>query len=965
MPLDAALKTAPRTTFSDMSSAPTRGDAVAKILSGETSLAVHDHGVNPMIYRAAQELISLDDTGKKTDIEGVGYPYDVLESISRQLHDIGASNFVSQQILGALEEYAINLGADFAREAKAKPLYARVMVTDKKPDDLAEGELVQFTFLTAKRRLGSGASQRIMQSTIYGTKTSMSQEVDIKAVFEMGKEKGVMIYFASPSVEALKGFSHADMAMLNLMQGMGGSMDAGSMKQIRDMILNGELKPEALALIASVAELARLKEAMLTPGAVDKPDAAIKMLMDTIVEQVKAGIESGALPPALVKSTLAVMIETAQSIPSNNFAELIQNLSAGNDNVTLAADVTAVIEQLEILKATEGLDAATRADIEKMIAEVKAGMADTAANPAQVLSALTAQLSELSAREGMPAAAVEQLSAILPQAQSLQATAQAMAVETALPAAEKMADMLNQIVTQIESGEVDINNLPPEMQNLIDKLGGIEGIKDAMAQETSRAALTAQIADAIKGQGEPALAAAVQATIVSLSSPDVQSALPPAMQAAAAQVMTELSKPETTPGLPPVIQVAAAAFTQDAPTQNMVADIRAAIETLPPSDPRVTELTALLTKVQETGAAGLPRADADRLTNLVGGVPPVGPSTPPGPRVADNVLTAPDRAAPDKNNPSPLTVVVGAGTAPTSNAPPTAPPSPSPSGATPVTNPENKAGPSPAPTQGPPITPSPTPAPPPKPAETPQKQPVENKGPDSKKPAPVKPPSKHGPDCPECREAFAKTAGNEGQKPKVNPLVQIKPDGTIGVKTYPAGPEKQFTPEQIAGLKAEGLKGTKTIEADLKSSPTAADIDKFKKALADAKEHICLPGCGHDKGALDNGHKHEAQAPKAIPSSAPAATTFDGGVKAVLVLPGAGTPPIGLKELSTSVDNSKIIGLDDLGDPCIICDGTKDCCKIDFDKAIKAGEKRASELDNSVTSSSYSKKRPPEGPKAN
>jgi hypothetical protein len=257
--------------------ARSRDAAILAVLENQEQAALHEQVLDPMVYRAASELIRLDDEGQKTDIEAQGPVYDVLQTIEKEMLEIGASHLVASKILDTLKSYVSGLGADFARQAKAKPLYARIMVTDKEPTDIPDCKLSSVTCIDGSRVQGDDAGRMSMTLTLYGTSNAMSQGMSMDRIFESGKKKWLMVYYGTIESTDLNKFDTVDADLVSLIQAVGAG-GAGSVEDIRKGIEQGTLSPQVMQLINAVAELNRAIEAAKTPGALEKPEQKIAEL---------------------------------------------------------------------------------------------------------------------------------------------------------------------------------------------------------------------------------------------------------------------------------------------------------------------------------------------------------------------------------------------------------------------------------------------------------------------------------------------------------------------------------------------------------------------------------------------------------------------------------------------------------------------------------------------------------------
>lgn len=374
-----------------------RDEALASAVEKPEQLTIHEQAVDPMVYRAASELIRLDDDGRKTDIEAQGKVYDVLQSVEDGLKEVGVSHLITAQILDTLAHYVSGLGADFARQAKAKPLYARIMVTDREPEDIPDCKLQSVTCIDGHRVQGDDAGKMSMTLTLYGTSNAMSQGMSMDRIFESGKKKWLLIYYGTVEGSDLNRFDTVDADLATLVQAVGAG-GAAAMEEIRQAIEQGTLPSEIMNLIAAVADLNRALEAAKTPGALENPERTIADLKALVAEMTQAVPDMHALPPELVRAA-AQSIENADSAFLN--PDVLQPPSNDNDTaMQIMADLNRVAgEKIEILLRDEN----TAPEIKERLREIAQTM--EAARESKDFSKLALAVTEIyqAAGESAPA----------------------------------------------------------------------------------------------------------------------------------------------------------------------------------------------------------------------------------------------------------------------------------------------------------------------------------------------------------------------------------------------------------------------------------------------------------------------------------------------------------------------------------------------------------------------------------
>jgi hypothetical protein len=352
-----------------------RHEAIDALSHGATG-AYHHHATSPLIYYAASELISRDDKGSKTDIKAMGLPHQVLTQVSDELHSLGTSSFSSTQILEALEKYVIGLGSDFAREARAKPLYARIVVTDQKPNDLPDCDLVQVTVIDGQRRVGDGVSQRVMQSTIYGTRTSMTREMNLDEMFSSSRKKWLLIYYGSPSTDSYKEFDGIDFSLINAVQGLREFASREDIETIQDALLLSQGKSSLPDVIEDFSEIQKLTE--LYSGEKEIPKD-VRLSLTKIISHMGHLLDKVSEFPLLPPQTLEVLREAVTKIAQSYHVPIIQSIahiftnSAANDDA-YAKQSVGVSAEVTSIRNPEFLDSLVTKNLTQQIESQLAGI---------------------------------------------------------------------------------------------------------------------------------------------------------------------------------------------------------------------------------------------------------------------------------------------------------------------------------------------------------------------------------------------------------------------------------------------------------------------------------------------------------------------------------------------------------------------------------------------------------------
>lgn len=502
--------------------AATRQEAVQAMLHGEN--ARHDHDVNPLVYLAARELITRDDHGQATDIKAFGLPADVLEQVTQQLRRLGVSAFTTGQIQDALENYAIGLGADFAREAQAKPLYARIAVTNRKLNDLPDYALTQMTLIDGTRRVDEGISQRVMQATIYGTRTSQTREMSLDTMLASSQKKWLLIYYGSPGASTESGMMEHEATLIDFAQGLGRQIPETVAAAIQHQIKFGAAIPPAMAeLVKSHAHIAQILEPVERPADLRPAERTELVRQVAGVQEALTALQTVGRPediynlPEFISAveTSIKNIAADYRIPILSEASIPEPISttpriAANDESFHAVDTVApAIAQMEIMLQQPNLPSNAVEVLTASVILMKAAPASPEAI-ATVREAVTPALMELAIQPTTSPALYQVIADTLPPVARMEPI-------TALP----VPDTLAQIKTVVEKAQAAGQPISPAVEKLMAQIesarpvAGNAPIPQAnavvtLARPDVRAELVAVIQQSPQNVSLPSLLQAVQ-----------------------------------------------------------------------------------------------------------------------------------------------------------------------------------------------------------------------------------------------------------------------------------------------------------------------------------------------------------------------------------------------------------------------------------------------------------------------
>lgn len=439
-------------------------------------------------------------------IDVSGLPHEALVSFAEELEKLGISYDLSTDLVNAVKEYWIRRGASFTRAVKAKPIWIVLDVTDRKPEKTFRNGLADVVALTGAARVGEFATT-VTRTLAYGGGGTTSNAGADRVFDAVWGKMSVWLMTESPSRQDLDGLDALGAALTGIAGMAGGGLSAKEIQDIIQQVLKESgpegLSPDAIALIDAIMQL---KEAASAPEI--NPEV-IAQLSHNISQLT----QSTDIPPALMQAVTAALT-TLGGTPALS-AILMQNglapLMAQNDNIALSEHIIEIVKQLQSLSEKEGIDDTLKVDIEKIVQQLQESLAQEGAQPEKILAALQTQLIDMAARENLPAPVFAELSNILPAVADAQTQATIMAELGIENTARTLTEQVADIAAKIEAGALNRGELPHEIQNLIESLGGIEHLQTTLSQETGLAELRAIISEGLKNSmAMPELTQAIQ-----------------------------------------------------------------------------------------------------------------------------------------------------------------------------------------------------------------------------------------------------------------------------------------------------------------------------------------------------------------------------------------------------------------------------------------------------------------------
>ncbi|PZO88226.1 MAG: hypothetical protein DI626_02240 [Micavibrio aeruginosavorus] len=432
---------------------------------------------DPAVRLAARHLVTRHRSGQTFDISAFDVPHAALVSISEQLEEAGVSHAMSSPLIAGLRRYIMSTGGSFVRAVNAKPVVIRLMVGNRMPDRRFENGMTELSFIGSSEVRVEGASSINVRATPTGTATT-SNAADVDAMFANVKGTHLWVRFEAPTKQDLDGLmTSMEAALAGAAQSLGGAMSAGDFKELLEKLqAEGALTPAAQSLIENLIAL---------------QEGAGKLSADTIAEIVgnisaliESAKETGLIPPELVQAVMTSMAELPENAAIADFLaeQGFEAIVADNDNLLPEQKLEELMEKIEALQDLEGLDPEIQDKIAELLEQVQEGL--DAENPdiQAVLATLTEGLAELAANENVPQTLFDSIGEILPEIASLKEdVANNAAME--MTQGEQLLEIIEDIASKIESGEMSPEDVAPELAELIEQMGGVDAILNKEGRE--------------------------------------------------------------------------------------------------------------------------------------------------------------------------------------------------------------------------------------------------------------------------------------------------------------------------------------------------------------------------------------------------------------------------------------------------------------------------------------------------
>jgi len=326
-----------------------------------------------------RRLINQVEGGAQFDLEWTGHAYDVcldaVNALAARLGQASLGQGISAEIESRIER--------FARSTSTSNMYLRLVITDKMPD-LPDYAPCQISVYDGTRSNGTDFSKVVQRATIYGTLMTSVNVTDLKAYFEGGRKRHLLVYLGTDRMGDIKALDKMLAAMPAMLQAAG--MDAGAIKEMIAAVKTGNMPPAAIKMLHQMIEIGQLRMAQAQAPLSRTEQAALTKLETTIAAQLKS--------PAFLKSVPAIFATALKAVataPMRVASPAMRTTPlADNDNKTVSSkDAATLVTALRALARDKTIPATQRSEIAAILLDLRAGTKITNPAPARIIAGIT------------------------------------------------------------------------------------------------------------------------------------------------------------------------------------------------------------------------------------------------------------------------------------------------------------------------------------------------------------------------------------------------------------------------------------------------------------------------------------------------------------------------------------------------------------------------------------------------
>ena len=464
------------------------------------------------ITAGGQRFIDLSQRGYPVDIRIIDIPHEALLTAAERLEKMGISYQIARPLLDALRADILKQGGSFARDHNAKPIEIIIAVQNTLPESRFEGAVTDVACINSQRSYTAGATKQDVRSTISGTATSTSNESAVENVFAHVNTPSFWRRLSAPTREQLDGMmSDLEAGMVAAMEALGGSVDIEALKEIIDELREqGTLNANIEKLIAG---LITLQEAIGPDGAILNPAQLEAALADLSELMAMDGMDS-LIPPSLLEAAGKVLADL-----SSNEAVMALLAEHGLDafirsEMSPEQALEQTLDELKEILAGEEPGSDLAKALSEIIADMEAKIEAGEISPTEIMADLKGQLEGL---RDFPA-----ISEVIASMETLLADIEVADNTIAL---KDIAAQIDELAAQVERGEIDIEDLPPELKALVET--AIEMAEQGIENRVE--ALTEHLTETMGPDSGVDGAVLLSTVVAELAQPEIMALIPPEM----------------------------------------------------------------------------------------------------------------------------------------------------------------------------------------------------------------------------------------------------------------------------------------------------------------------------------------------------------------------------------------------------------------------------------------------------
>ena len=464
-----------------------------------TPTSLQDAELPAVVRQAAWALVEHHRQGHEVEIRARGGVESVLQSLSKQFLDFGATRVMAQKLAQVLVDEALDYASAFSSKVNQKYIAVSALVAEQFSRDMYQFETGHTEVLIVDKNSAeiAGAAGQEVRLTANGTATT-SNRANMDDIFASAKKWALYIVHEAPGRQELDGVEAAqEAAFAAIAEGMADMPDIQELAAMIDQLEElGVLTPEIQEIVEKLAALQNMAAGEITA----EIEGQISELSDDIMAVIQQAVEAGTISPTLLKG----MVDFFEAVVETHGLQKIVDMTALS-TVVREVSIAQLVEKLE--RAGADLSPEDRAQLEEMIANLH-----TAEGSDMV--AQLAEIQELLEASDLPSSVLDVLDNIIQEISVSELSTISFdnmsLVEKIALLAEIGADDLMALVQQI--AELD-GALPVEIQDILDQVD-----IEALSVE--------EISAVLSGNGDPAIAEAVSQLVEQVRDPAVQGQLP-------------------------------------------------------------------------------------------------------------------------------------------------------------------------------------------------------------------------------------------------------------------------------------------------------------------------------------------------------------------------------------------------------------------------------------------------------